>query len=68
MEPITDEMFAALSAHFDTQQLIDLCFTVGYSGVINRFHALFHTQLDDDTIAGLGISPLPLPSVNDHPR
>lgn len=67
MAPISDEVFAALSAHFDTRQMIELCFTVGNSGIVNRFHALFHTDLASDTIAGLGASPLPLPEITDHP-
>ena len=33
MAPISDALFAELSAHFDTQQLIELCFTVGNSGI-----------------------------------
>jgi hypothetical protein len=67
MAPISDELFDELSAHFDTQQMIELCFTVGNSGIVNRFHALFHTDLDADTVAGLGASPLPLPEIGDHP-
>ena len=67
MAPISDELFGELSAHFDTQQMIELCFTVGNSGIINRFHALFHTELDGDTTAGLGACPLPLPGIGDHP-
>jgi alkylhydroperoxidase family enzyme len=68
MLPISDELFAELHAHFDVQQMIELCFTVGNSGTVNRFHALFHTELDGDTVAGLGASPLPLPEITDHPR
>ena len=67
MEPISDALFDELNAHFDTQQMIELCFTVGNSGLVNRFHALFHTDLDGDTIAGLTASPLPLPAIDDHP-
>ena len=67
MAPISDELFADLSAHFDAQQMIELCFTVGNSGIVNRFHALFHTDLDAATIAELGESPLPLPKISDHP-
>jgi alkylhydroperoxidase family enzyme len=65
LAPIHDELFAELRAHFDTRQLIELCFVVGNSGTVNRFHALFHTPVDADTIAGLGASPLPLPEVPD---
>ena len=68
MAPISDELFAELRAHFDTQQMIELCFTVGNSGIVNRFHALFHTELDQDTVAGLGASPLPLPDISEHPH
>ena len=68
MAPISDELFGELSSQFDTRQMIELCFTVGNSGIINRFHALFHTDLDSDTVAGLGISPLPLPEIGDHPN
>jgi alkylhydroperoxidase family enzyme len=67
MAPISDALFTELSSHFDTKQLIELCFTVGNSGIVNRFHALFHTPLDADTLVGLGASPLPLPSIDDHP-
>jgi alkylhydroperoxidase family enzyme len=67
MAPIDDALFAELRSHFDTKQLIELCFTVGNSGLVNRFHALFHTPLDGDTIANLAYSPLPLPDISDHP-
>lgn len=67
MAPISDELFGDLSDHFDAKQMIELCFTVGNSGIINRFHAMFHTDLDGDTITGLGASPLSLPEINDHP-
>ena len=68
MAPISDVLFAELSAHFDTKQMIELCFTVGNSGIVNRFHALFHTELDADTTMGLGASPLPLPGIADDPK
>lgn len=62
MAPIDDELFAELRTHFDTRQLMELLFTVGISNIVNRFHALFRTPLDDETITVLGAScPLPLP-------
>jgi len=64
MEPIDAETYDALAAHFDTHQLIELCFTVGLANMVNRFHATFHTDLDDWTEAALGDScPLPYPPV-----
>jgi alkylhydroperoxidase family enzyme len=47
MDPIDDDTYAALAGHFDTKQIIEICFTVGMSNMINRFHATFRTDLDD---------------------
>jgi hypothetical protein len=49
MKPITDELFGRLQQHLDQRQLIELCFTVGLSNVINRFHATFLTEVDAAT-------------------
>lgn len=49
LEPITPEIYDPLSRHFDTQQLIEICMTVGLSNLINRFHATFLTDLDEAT-------------------
>jgi alkylhydroperoxidase family enzyme len=62
MEPIDDELFTELRQHFDTRSLIELCFTVGISNSVNRFHALFRTPLDEHTRALVeGSCPLDLP-------
>ena len=64
MEPIDDATYNALAEHFDTKQLIEICFTVGLSNVVNRFHATFLTDLDPWTHTALGEScPLPYPEV-----
>ena len=39
---------------FDTQQIIEICFTVGVSNMINRFHATFSTELDPIIRAAVG--------------
>ena len=63
MDPIDDRLYADLTAHFDQDQIIELCFVVGFSNMVNRFHATFLTTVDDDTIGALADScPLPLPS------
>jgi alkylhydroperoxidase family enzyme len=54
MEAIDDTTYAALSAHFDTKQMIEICFTVGMSNMINRFHATFLTDLDPWAHEALG--------------
>lgn len=62
MEPIDDDLYAELERHYPTAQIMELCFTVGLSNIVNRFHATFHTDLDDDTAAEFRTgSPLPLP-------
>ncbi len=61
MQPIGDELFGRLSEHFTQQQIIELCFTVGLSNVINRFHATFLTEVDPATSEVLSPScPLPM--------
>jgi len=62
MLPIDDALYAQLTAHFDPGQIIELCFVVGFSNLVNRFHATFLTAVDDATVASLtDACPLPLP-------
>jgi len=62
MERIDDETYGALKRHFSTQQIVDLCMTVGVSNVINRFHATFLTDVDESTLEEVGeVCPIPLP-------
>ena len=68
MGSIDDGLYAALAAHFDTKQLIEICFTVGLSNMVNRFHATFLTDLDPWTGDLLGPScPLPYPEAPGTP-
>lgn len=62
LEPIDDDLYADLAEHFTTEQIIEICFTVGLSNMINRFHATFSTDLDPIIRAGVGDScPLRFP-------
>ena len=68
LEPIDDALYADLAEHFSTQQLIDICLTVGLSNMVNRFHATFGTDLDGETVSAAeagdavyGACPLPRP-------
>lgn len=62
LETIDDHTYAALTAHFDTKQIIEICFTVGLSNMVNRFHATFRTDLDGWATDALGEScPLSYP-------
>ena len=63
MDPIDDALYAELAEHFDTRQIIEICFTVGMSNVINRFHATFLTDLDPLIAQAVGPScPLEYPT------
>ena len=53
LEPITDDLYEGLAAHFDQQQIIELCLTVGLSNLVNRFHATFLTDVDAATTTAL---------------
>lgn len=68
LEPIDDATYAALSAHFSTAQIMDICMTVGLSNLVNRFHATFLTDLDQETVdlvedgnPAPGVCPIPSP-------
>ncbi len=56
MDVIDDGTYGALAEHFDTRQIIELCFTVGLSNMINRFHATFLTEVDPTTQEALAPS------------
>ena len=64
MDVIDDATYGALAEHFDDQQIIELCFTVGLSNMINRFHATFLTEVDPTTQEALAPAcPLSYPDV-----
>jgi alkylhydroperoxidase family enzyme len=60
MDIIDDATYGHLAEHFTPEQIIEICFTVGLSNMINRFHATFLTELDPQTQQALASScPLP---------
>jgi alkylhydroperoxidase family enzyme len=68
LEPIDNATYAALAQHFSTEQIMDICLTVGLSNMVNRFHATFLTDVDPETIAEVeagdrlaGSCPIPRP-------
>ena len=68
LEPIDNATYQALERHFSKEQIIDICLTVGLSNMVNRFHATFLTDLDQDTTAAVeegdriaGACPIPRP-------
>lgn len=64
MDVIDDTTYGALAEHFSREQIIEICFTVGLSNTINRFHATFLTEVDPQTQEVLAPScPLAYPEV-----
>ena len=64
LDPIDDDTYDELARHFDRRQLMDICFTVGLSNMVNRFHATFLTDIDPWMPQAVGDScPLPYPDV-----
>jgi len=58
-DPIDDDLYAELRRHFDERVLIELWATVGLSNVVNRFHATFHTDVDEYTLEALAQGDTP---------
>lgn len=46
---VSDDMYAVLSKYFDQAQIVELSMTVGLSAMVNRVHATFKTDVDQDT-------------------
>ena len=66
---IDDALYADLEKHFNTEQIIDLCFTVGLSNMVNRYHATFLTDVDESTLEAVeqgtpagSACPIPIPT------
>ena len=60
LEPIDDDLYGRLATHFTPQQVVEVCFTVGLSNMINRFHATFLTDVDPETMEAVAVAcPLP---------
>ena len=49
MQPITDELWSDLAAHFTTKQIMEISFTIGLDQLVSRFHATVRTDLDEST-------------------
>jgi alkylhydroperoxidase family enzyme len=45
----SDDVYDNLTKYFDKRQILDLNFTVSICSLINRFHATFQTDVDQET-------------------
>jgi alkylhydroperoxidase family enzyme len=67
---IPQSLYDEMAAHYSTEQIMEAVFLIGLSGLVNRFHATFLTDVDTETLAALGVDgsdggggacPIPLP-------
>ena len=56
MQPIDDGTYEQLRAHFTVEQAFEICFVVGLHQMVARMHALFLTDVDDETLERVGAS------------
>jgi alkylhydroperoxidase family enzyme len=54
---VSDALYAGLAVRFSRAELVELCFAVGLSALVNRVHATFRTDLDENTQAEVGAAP-----------
>jgi alkylhydroperoxidase family enzyme len=65
---IPQDLYDELARHCTPQEIMEAVFLVGLSGLVNRFHATFLTDVDPETLTALeegtgagGSCPIPLP-------
>ena len=51
---VDDTMYGDLERCFPQSELVELCMTVALAAFVNRGHATFHTDVDEETILELG--------------
>ena len=47
---VDDETYGALEEHYAREQIMEIWALVGVANMINRFHATFHTDVDEETL------------------
>lgn len=67
---INQELYDGLTEHFSTEQIMEIFLMVSMSGLVNRFHATFLTDVDESTLEAVeagnvqaGACSLPRPRV-----
>lgn len=54
---VSDELHQALTKHFSTAEIMKLCVTVSFAGLVNRVHATFLTDVDQLTLDSVEDAP-----------
>ena len=58
---VDDELYDQLKKYFSSDEIMELCGSVGLSALVNRFHSTFKTTVDDNTqnkVGDLGYCPI----------
>ena len=54
---VSDDLYWQLEANFTRDEIVELCFLVGLSNLVNRIPATFQTDVDAQTRASVGDAP-----------
>ena len=54
---VSDELYAELQRYFNEAEIMKLCITVSFAGLVNRVHATFNTQVDEATLDAVSDAP-----------
>ena len=54
---VDDALYSELENSFSKEELLELAITLGLSAMINRVHATFQTDVDEDTVASVADGP-----------
>lgn len=54
---IDDALYAELEQAFSRDELVELAITVGLAAMVNRVHATFSTDVDQDTLDAVADGP-----------
>lgn len=58
---VDDALYGELEKRFSKNDLFELCMTIGLSGLVNRVHATFKTDLDAETAESVEAAGLACP-------
>ena len=54
---VDDNLYQELATHFSATEIMKLCITVSFAGLVNRVHATFLTDVDQSTLDTVADAP-----------
>ena len=54
---VDDNLYQELATHFSETEIMKLCITVSFAGLVNRVHATFLTDVDQSTLDTVADAP-----------